>query len=567
MSKKILFLGLLALFTFSGLLASYSASALSGSEFQSGRIIDDVVFFNSNSMDTNTIQNFLNSKVPVCDTNGSQAYGGSTRATYGASRGYPPPYTCLKNYSQSTPSKGAETGLCGAYGGGVKSAAQIINDVSRSCGISPKVLIVLLQKEQSLVTDDWPWSNQYRSATGYGCPDTAPCDSEYYGYFNQVYNAARQFKRYARDASQFGYRAGRTNYIQYNPVASCGGSNVFIQNQATAGLYNYTPYQPNASALNNLTGSGDSCGAYGNRNFWRLFNEWFGSTLSDCSLVDVGDNVYRLYNPAKRDYLYTTNSSEVCAAESLYGYNRDGFAFKTTSTSAAGSMPVYRLSAPGGSHFYTISASEKNYAQSIGYIYEGIAYYAQPNNTPYYSPVYRIRHPSGQHFFTNSLSERDYYLSKLGFVNEGIVYYAPNNTDSGVGVYRLLKPSGRHFYTSSLSEKDYLVTYAGFRMESVEFNGFSESTNSVIPVYRVAGGDKHFITSSPEERNSLVRAGFKNEGIMYYTPPEGVAGLDSVYRVYRKGDGDHIFTSSPVERSALQSNPGYIYEGNVFSSF
>lgn len=257
------------------------ASALSGSDFKAGRIIDDAVFYNKSSMTPQQIQNFLNSKVPSCDTNGQKIYSGSTtRAQYGASRGYPAPYTCLKDYSQNVPSiVNGGSDLCkGSISGGVKSAASIIYDAAQACGINPQVLIVLLQKEQSLITDDWPWSIQYRSATGYGCPDTAPCDSEYYGFFNQVYQAAKAFRRYEANPTLFNYRAGRNNYIQYNPNSACGGSNVFIENQATANLYIYTPYQPNQSALNNLYGSGDSCGAYGNRNFWRIFNDWFGST-------------------------------------------------------------------------------------------------------------------------------------------------------------------------------------------------------------------------------------------------------------------------------------------------
>ena len=36
-------------------------------------------------------------------------------------------------------------------------------------------------------------------------------------------------------------------------------------------LYNYTPYQPNAAALAAYPGTGDSCSAYGNRNFFFLF--------------------------------------------------------------------------------------------------------------------------------------------------------------------------------------------------------------------------------------------------------------------------------------------------------
>ena len=257
------------------------AVALSGNDFIASRIMDDAVFFNPNTMNTSNIQAFLNAKVPTCDTNGTQIYSGSTtRATYGTSQGYPPPYTCLKDYSQSIQGSSADSYCGGDIGAGTKLAAQIIYEVSQACGVNPKVLIVLLQKEQSLVTDDWPWSIQYRSATGYGCPDTASCDAQYYGFFNQVYNAARQFQRYAKQPGSFNYASGQTSFVQYNPNSACSGTNLYMQNQATAGLYNYTPYQPNAAALNNLYGTGDSCSAYGNRNFWRLYIDWFGSPLS-----------------------------------------------------------------------------------------------------------------------------------------------------------------------------------------------------------------------------------------------------------------------------------------------
>lgn len=256
------------------------AEALSGSEFNAGRIIDNGVFFDSSSMSVSQIQQFLNSKVPNCDTNGTQPYKGTTRAAYGASRGYPAPFTCLKDYSQSIPTKSSDSYCGGTVYGGSKSSSQIIYDVAQACGVSPKVLIVLLQKEQSLITDDWPWSIQYRSATGYGCPDTAPCDAEYYGFFNQVYQGARAYKRYAANPANYNYLAGRNNTILWHPNSGCGTSNVYITNQATAGLYIYTPYRPNQAALNNLYGTGDGCSSYGNRNFWRIFSDWFGSTTT-----------------------------------------------------------------------------------------------------------------------------------------------------------------------------------------------------------------------------------------------------------------------------------------------
>lgn len=255
-------------------------AAVSGTDFKADRIMDDPIFFDNTRMGSFDIQAFLNSKVPVCDTWGEKPYGGTTRRAYSESQGNNPPFTCLKDYRQDIPSLAANQ-FCQALSGGNKSAAEIIKIVSDACWINPQILLILLQKEQALVTDDWPWQIQYRSATGYGCPDTAPCDEAYYGFFNQVYNAAKQYQRYAKYPDQFSYRAGRNNFIQYNPNAGCGGTQIGIQNQTTAGLYNYTPYQPNQAALNNLYGTGDGCSAYGNRNFWRMYNDWFGPPVLD----------------------------------------------------------------------------------------------------------------------------------------------------------------------------------------------------------------------------------------------------------------------------------------------
>ncbi len=267
---------------FASALAQGQASALSGSDFNAANIVDNNVFFNKDGMSVSDIQAFLNAKVPVCDTNGTQPSGRSgyaTRADWGRANGNPPPYTCLKDYPQSVPGTTADSYCSGGISAGTKNAAQIIYDVSQACGVNPKAIIVLLQKEQGLVTDEWPWPGQYRGATGYGCPDTSACDSTYYGFFNQVYNAARQFQRYVKQPSNFNYAVNRTSFIAYQANRpDCGGTNVNIQNGATAALYNYTPYQPNAAALANLSGTGDACSAYGNRNFWKYFNDWFGST-------------------------------------------------------------------------------------------------------------------------------------------------------------------------------------------------------------------------------------------------------------------------------------------------
>lgn len=410
-----------------GILQSYNVSALSGSNFRAGRIIDDSIFYNGNTMSTQEIQGFLNAKVPVCDTSGSLMRGSVTRAAHGTANGYPPPYICLKDYTQNTPSKAADN-YCSAYGGGTKSAAQIIRDVGVACNISQKSMIVLLQKEQSLITDDWPWSIQYRSATGYGCPDTAPCDAEYYGFFNQVYNAARQFQRYRIQSNLFNYQAGQTSYVQYNPNAGCGGTNVFIENAATAGLYNYTPYQPNASALANLYGSGDSCGAYGNRNFWRIHNDWFGNTVLNCSNNEVASTeVVRSYNPTTYKHFYSGYSCEVSALQFNNGYQTQGKVFSQTTADSPSAVVVHRLYNPRTNlHLWSTTQEDINNAtQNAGFRYEGVAFYAVKPTVPGHIAVHRLYNPKTYlHLWSTTQEDINNATKNAGYRYEGVAFYA-----------------------------------------------------------------------------------------------------------------------------------------------
>jgi hypothetical protein len=231
------------------------AQAASGRDFDPGMIISDAKFYDGDAMSQADVQAFLRARVPKCATG----------------------YVCLRDYVQSTPARSADS-RCSSLQASRLSGADIVYWVGRACGVSQAALLVLLEKEQGIVTDSTPSDRQYRSATGYGCPDTAACDSTYYGFFNQVYNAAHQFKVYQSTPTRWNYQAGRSNRILWHPNADCGASSVTIRNQATAGLYIYTPYQPNAAALANLYGTGDGCSSYGNRNFWRLYTDWFGST-------------------------------------------------------------------------------------------------------------------------------------------------------------------------------------------------------------------------------------------------------------------------------------------------
>ncbi|MEP7191484.1 MAG: hypothetical protein ABI903_01315, partial [Actinomycetota bacterium] len=228
--------------------------------FEAGNIISDALFYDAGTMSATAIQSFLTQK------------GSSCAATTGR--------TCLKSFRQTTWTRTADAYCVRTYSGAInESAAQIIAKVAGSCGINPQVLLVMLQKEQGLVTATAGGSAiAYQAAMGYGCPDTAACTAKYYGFFNQVYTAAHQFRYYAGHPLGYAHRAGVVNNVRYNPDASCGTSPVYIENQATVNLYNYTPYQPNAAAIAAGYGSGDHCSAYGNRNFWNYFTDWFGPT-------------------------------------------------------------------------------------------------------------------------------------------------------------------------------------------------------------------------------------------------------------------------------------------------
>ena len=236
-----------------------TAQAADLRDFDPGMIISDGIFYDSGTMSAAQIQSFL--------------------ATKGASCVPAAGNTCLKDYRQATTTRPADA-YCRAYqGSSSETAAQIIAKVAAACGINPQVLIVTLQKEQGLITASAGKSAAtYQKALGFGCPDTAACDAKYFGFGNQVYLAARQFQLYAARPTSYGHRAGVVNNVRYHPNAACGTGAVHIQNQATASLYNYTPYQPNAAALAAGYGTGDACSSYGNRNFWNYFTDWFGST-------------------------------------------------------------------------------------------------------------------------------------------------------------------------------------------------------------------------------------------------------------------------------------------------
>ena len=280
-------------------LAIYNTPAtdakVKATDFNAGRIIDDEVFYDANTMTAEEIQAFLDEKLPTCDMWGTGSSAGrvvnetgyvmpagSTNADYarlraaaGNTRYHEPPYVCVNKYYENPETHETLYDTNGIVKEGMISAAQIIYNEAQKYSINPQVLLVLIKKESYIWGDTWPLKWEYNSVMGYGCPDTAPCDSTYYGFYNQVHMAAYQFDRYKQKNYEYNYHPGMVNTIYYSPNYSCGTKQVYIENMATASLYIYTPYTPNDAALQNYPGT-SYCGSYGNRNFFMYFSEWFG---------------------------------------------------------------------------------------------------------------------------------------------------------------------------------------------------------------------------------------------------------------------------------------------------
>ena len=252
-------------------------SAANLANFDPGYIISDYQMTDYNSMSEADIQNFLWSKGRCYNTNFN---GVGTRVDYFSDHTPPTTWHVKDGHTVCL----AEENMNG------ETAAHIIWQAAQDYRINPKVLIVLLQKETGTITDPIPNSWDYQRATGYGCPDTAACSEKYYGFKNQVRNAASLF-RIVMDGNSSYYPIGNNN-VRYSPDPACGSSVVYIKNLATSALYRYTPYQPNAGAL--AAGYGTApCGAYGNRNFYAYFEDWFGGVTEERDVIKESiDRVY-----------------------------------------------------------------------------------------------------------------------------------------------------------------------------------------------------------------------------------------------------------------------------------
>jgi hypothetical protein len=165
--------------------------------------------------------------------------------------------------------------------GSVASAAVIIWEAAQAWHISPKVLLTMLQKEQSLLTRRSLASHTLQRAVGAGCPDTGGC--KYPGFGNQMWNGARMLDGYGE--------VGKTT--PYVPVWKPGLINKFTgpvkstRNLATYKLYVYNPSIGAKVPYGDLSKQSPS----GNANFWKIYWKYFGSPFATVAHQPVGSGM------------------------------------------------------------------------------------------------------------------------------------------------------------------------------------------------------------------------------------------------------------------------------------
>jgi hypothetical protein len=205
----------------------------------------------------------------------------------------------------------------------LRTAAELIYDAATKWGLNPQVLLVILQKEQSLITGNFisNLQNSLDKAAGFGCPDDQPCGDIFKGFYRQLFGsfdtdgsrwlgtAASLMKSF--NATLGGVRVGRgpavdgSNQTFGKPIIrtarkgdtvifnnTLGGydnvapqQTVTLQNFATTALYRYTPHVFN-----------------GNYNFWKFYTAWF-KYPNGTIIQKVGDTVqYVVDNGTKRPF-------------------------------------------------------------------------------------------------------------------------------------------------------------------------------------------------------------------------------------------------------------------------
>ena len=219
--------------------------------------------------------------------------------------------------------------------------------------INPKLLLVLLQKEMSLIEDSSPTQRQLDWALGYGCPDGQTCNNRWRGFGKQINSAALQFFNYLENPHSYTYQAGRS-YVVTNTAHP--PSVIQPINGATAALYNYTPHV-----------------YWGNFNFFKLWMKYFTVTYPNGTLLQAKGEpgVWLIQNGKKRAFMSRGALTSRFDINKIVPVNKSVLDKYTTGSPIK--FPQYSLiRSPRGTVFLLVDDKRRGFASSeafrkIGY--------------------------------------------------------------------------------------------------------------------------------------------------------------------------------------------------------
>lgn len=340
-------------------LAIMLASATSAYAFDPELVISNDNMRAANSMTESQIQAFLETQPGVLKDL--------------VTRDYDKVITLSKKYDNKnlTPDKGEKP----------KRASRIIWEAARAWNISPKVLLTMLQKEQSLLTARSPSSKTLARAMGAGVPGglvfpaTNPvATNRYPGFGNQIWHSARLLDSYGETSNIVPkYYPGIVRWDIYRTPKV----KLHMKNLATYKLYVYNP----------------SIG--GNTNFYNIYRRYFGSTFANPRFRPV----YRFRNRYNGTYLYTASVAERVKLKGTRKWAYGGASFSwDTSMPVSATKPVWRFyNRDTKKYSFTADPKKYRYRRSARgndtWKYGGVAFrVATPNRyTTGAKTVYRLK--------------------------------------------------------------------------------------------------------------------------------------------------------------------------------
>ncbi len=298
------------------------------------------------------------------------------------------------------------------YAGVKRSASAIIWRACQAWQISPKVMLTMLQKEQSLLTRTTLQTNTLSRAIGAGCPDATT--NRYPGFGQQMWQGARLLSSYGEGNVNFPvYYSGIAKTIYKHPDY---GTKLYPKNLATFKLYVYNP------------------SVSGNTNFWTIYRRYFGSTFANPRMRPV----YKFRKYSNGTYLYTTSLAEryklrYTSDKKYWAYEGPKFSWDTSVT--AGTVPVYRFRNKITRKFsFTTSKTKydarRTAAGRLVWTYQGVAYRVSRTKTTGSVTVYLFKYRrTGGYSYTTSAKTVARYKTDAKFRARwkyyGVAYYLP----------------------------------------------------------------------------------------------------------------------------------------------